>query len=58
MPRSRIPKRLVSQICVEPQMRGLRAVYLVETRDEYEAAELSKLFEDLAPALETVQGGP
>ncbi|MHB0912445.1 MAG: hypothetical protein ACYC2Y_03225 [Armatimonadota bacterium] len=51
MPRNRIPVRLVSQICVEPQPKGLRAVYLVETEGEGKAAELSKLFEDFSPAV-------
>jgi len=55
MPRSRIPVRLVSQIHVEPQPKGLCAVYLVETQNEREAADLSRLFQDFAPALESVQ---
>lgn len=55
MPRSRIPIRLVNQICVEPQSKGLRAVYLVETRDEHETAQLSRLFGDFAPVLDVVQ---
>jgi hypothetical protein len=55
MGRSRIPVRLVNQICVEPQPKGLRAVYLVETQDEKEAADLSKLFGDFAPALQVAQ---
>lgn len=55
MPRSRIPVGLVNQICVEPQPKGLRAVYLVETQNEREAEDLSKLFDDFAPALESIQ---
>lgn len=51
MARGRISVRLVSQICVEPQPKGLRAVYLVETQNEDEAAELGKLFGDFAPAI-------
>ena len=55
MPRSRIPVRLVSQICVEPQPKGLCAVYLVETQNERETKELSKLFNDFSPALQSIQ---
>jgi len=55
MPRSRIPVRLVNQICVEPRPKGLRAVYLVETQNDNETAELSGLFGDFAPALESTQ---
>jgi hypothetical protein len=52
---SRIPEKLVSQICIEPQPKGLRAVYLVETQNEDEAAELSRLFGDFSPALQSAQ---
>lgn len=55
MPRSRIPIGSVSQICVEPQPRGLRAVYLVETQNEREAGELADLFRDFSPALQSIQ---
>lgn len=55
MPRSGIPVRLVSQICVEPQPIGLRAVYLVETQDERAGADLSKFFADFGTALQAVQ---
>lgn len=55
MARSRIPARLVSQICIEPQPKGLRAVYLVETQNESEAADLSRLFGDFSPALQSTQ---
>lgn len=55
MPRSRIPVRMVSQICVEPRPEGLRAVYLVETRDDNQATDLSRLFGDFEPALESIQ---
>ena len=55
MPRSRVPVRLVSQICVEPQPKGLRAVYLVKTKNEGEAEELSKLFSDFASVLQALQ---
>ena len=53
MARSRISVRLVSQICVEPQPKGLRAVYLVETQNEREAKELAKLFGDFSPVLQS-----
>lgn len=52
---TRIPVRLVSQICVEPQPKGLRAVYLVETQNETQAKELSQQFGDFAPALQSFQ---
>jgi len=55
MRRSRIPVGLVTQIFVEPQPKGLCAVYLVETQNEREAEDLSKLFHDFAPALESMQ---
>src|SRR6516165_606190 len=55
MARSRISVTLVSQICVEPQPKGLRAVYLVETQNEREAKELGKLFGDFSPALQSCQ---
>lgn len=55
MPRSRIQVGLVSQICVEPQPKGLCAVYLVETRNEREAEDLSRLFGDFSPALQSLQ---
>ena len=55
MPRSRIPIRLVSQICVEPLPSGLRAVYLVETQNDREAQDISKFFGDFSPAIETIQ---
>ena len=55
MPRNRVPIRLVSQICVEPRPKGLRAVYLVETQNEGEAADLSRLFDDFSSALDSVR---
>lgn len=55
MPRSRIPVRSINQIYVEPQPKGLRAVYLVETQNENEAADIASLFVDFAPALRSMQ---
>lgn len=55
MPRSRIPVTSVSQIYVEPQPKGLRAVYLVETQNDVEAGELAKLFAQLAPEVQSFQ---
>lgn len=55
MPRTRIPVGLVNQICVEPQPKGLCAVYLVETQNEREADDLSRLFSDFSPALQSIQ---
>lgn len=46
---------MVSQICVEPRPRGLSAVYLVETQNEHEAADLARLFGDFGPVLESIQ---
>ena len=55
MSRTRIPVGLVNQICVESQPAGLSAVYMVETQNEREAEELSRLFEDFAPAVQSVR---
>lgn len=55
MPRARIPVMAVNQICMEPRPKGLTAVYLVETQNEQEAVDLERLFQDFAPALESVQ---
>lgn len=55
MPRTRIPVMAVNQICMEPRPKGLKAVYLVETQNEQQAGDLERLFEDFAPALESVQ---
>ena len=55
MPRTRIPVGLVSQICVEPQSKGMCAVYLVETQNEREAEDLSRLFCDFSPTLQSIQ---
>ena len=55
MSRTRIPVGLVNQICVESQTTGLCAVYMVETRNDLEAENLSRMFEDFAPAVQSVQ---
>lgn len=55
MSRQSIPVGLASQIYVEPRPSGPRAVYLVEVQNKQEASELSKLFEDFAPAVESFQ---
>jgi hypothetical protein len=49
--RRRLPIKAVSQISLDPQPQGTRAVYLVEARDESEAREVSNLFGDLEPEL-------
>lgn len=40
-------KASFSEICVDPQPAGVRAVYLVETLDAQEARSVAALFEDL-----------
>ena len=45
----------VSHISLAPQPRGLRAVYLVEARDDREAKEVSDLFASLGQALQARQ---
>lgn len=55
MPRSRSLVRSVNQICIEPRPKGLRAVYLVETQNDQEVAELTRLFGDFAAALDSIQ---
>lgn len=54
MATSKIPVTQVNQICVETQPRGLRAVYLVETQNEEQSTELTKLFGEFASALQVV----
>jgi hypothetical protein len=46
---------MINQICVEPRPKGLRAVYLVETQSESEAADLSRFFADFAPVMDSIQ---
>ncbi len=55
MPRRETPTRFVSQISVEPQQRGLKAVYLVEAESDQHARELAHLFDQFQPMLESVQ---
>jgi len=45
----------ISEILVDPQPRGLRAVFLVETRSSAEAAELARMFSELAARLQVRQ---
>lgn len=44
-----------SEICVDPQPAGVRAVYLVETRDPQEAREVAKLFRDMESRVQVRQ---
>jgi hypothetical protein len=55
MPRRETPTRFVSHISVEPQQRGLKAVYLVEAESDQDERELGRLFEQFEPMLESVQ---
>ena len=55
-----MPKRAehidsISEILVNPQPRGMRAVYLVETRTPQEAKEIDKLFGELASQIQVRQ---
>jgi hypothetical protein len=54
MPRRSIPVGSVNQINVESEPAGLCAVYLVETQSPEEAMDLSGLFEQFGPMLDTL----
>lgn len=47
MPKQRLSEEAVSEISVNPQPGGLRAVYLVETRSHDETREIGKIFDGL-----------
>jgi hypothetical protein len=53
--RRRMPMKAVRQIWLDPQPQGLRAVYLVEARDEQEARGVEDLFGELEPYLQLRQ---
>lgn len=53
--RRRTPMKGISEIWLDPQPQGLRAVYLVEARDKNEADEVASLFSDLEPNLQVRQ---
>lgn len=55
MPRTRIPVGLVSQICIEPKLKGVSAVYLVEAETENQADYLEDMFRELSPEVESLQ---
>lgn len=55
MPRRSQNMDTVSEILVDPQPRGLRAVFLVETRSPAEALEIDRLFSELAVSLQVRQ---
>lgn len=48
-------KASFSEICVDPQPAGLRAVYLVETLDAKEAKDVAELFGDLESRVQIKQ---
>lgn len=52
MPEKQEAVATISQIQIEPQPDGIRAVYLVETRSDEEAAEIQGLFEELEVRLQ------
>jgi hypothetical protein len=54
MATGKIPVTKVNQICVEIRPSGVRAVYLVETQNEHQAAELSKFFNEFESVLQVV----
>lgn len=53
--RRRMPMKSVSQIWLDPQPQGLRAVYLVEARDQQEAQDVEDMFGELEPYLQLRQ---
>ncbi|MDO8586828.1 MAG: hypothetical protein Q7T82_07270 [Armatimonadota bacterium] len=53
--RRRMPTKGISQIWLDPQPQGLRAVYLVEARDQEEALEVEDLFAELETDLQVRQ---
>jgi hypothetical protein len=55
MHRRNVPIDLVSQISLDPQPQGTNVVYLVDTRNEQEAREISRLFEELKTHLQIRQ---
>lgn len=55
MPRQQELIDSVSEILVDPQPKGLRAVYLVETRTASESAEVERLFRELESRLQVRQ---
>ncbi len=55
MPRQMTPTRFASQINVESQSRGLKAVYLVEADSDEDARELDRFFDQFQPMLASAQ---
>jgi len=55
MPHQMTSNKFVSQISVESQPRGLKGVYLVEADSDKEARELTRLFDQFQPMLDSVQ---
>lgn len=55
MPKDQSPVESISEICVDPQPSGLRAVYLVETRSPEEAREIARLFGELESRIQVRQ---
>jgi hypothetical protein len=55
MRRKRVPIKMVRQISADPKPAGVKAVYLVETQNEREAADVQKVFEEFEPHIEIRQ---
>jgi len=55
MHRKGVPIKSVRQISAKPRPRGMRAVYLVEARDDREANDVHSVFEEFAPYVEVRQ---
>lgn len=49
---TRASRQAVSEVSVDPQPNGLKAVYLVETRSEYESEAIKGLFAEVAERLQ------
>lgn len=55
MPRQRESVETISEIRVDPQPRGLRAVYMVETRSNDEVRDIQNLFAELELQMQVKQ---
>jgi len=55
MPKDQTSVESISEISIDPQPSGLRAVYMVETRSTEEAAEISRLFDELKSQIQVRQ---
>ena len=55
MHHKRVPIKMVKQISADPKPAGIRAMYLVEARNEKEARDAHAVFEEFEPHIEVRQ---